>query len=263
MLPEIIKNGKLISDNVQNQYGDGNTKRFAYIEHTLELEGKEVAIRLDIKKSPQKNKFWVHRVLEKENVSNSPASTDEGTEAGHTIADIDESISQLEQNVKFSDRETESVYDIMGERDRILKENEQFKAEIENLKERVELEKKVTNGTVLKNSQLLAAAAHLRNIANSNMDKVELAKALKEVYSFILTSKELTWEEVHERCLNVADTMLKEARPKVEINEFYKKLLSDIKKTKVSLWFGSPQQKSTCKSKCIFYACSFENSGTR
>jgi hypothetical protein len=138
------------------------------------------------------------------------------------------------ESVKFSDRETDSVYDIMGERDRILKENEQFRKEIENLKERVELEKKVTNGTVLNNNSLLAAAAHLRNIANSNMDKVELAKALKEVYSFILNSKELTWDELFSRCYGVAEQIYAEMKPTVEVNEFYKGILSDIKKTKVS-----------------------------
>ena len=138
------------------------------------------------------------------------------------------------ENVKFADRDNVSVYDIMGERDRILKENEQFRKEIENLKERVELEKKVTNGTVLNNNSLLAAAAHLRNIANSNMDKVELAKALKEVYSFILNSKELTWDEVFSRCYGVADQMYAEMKPTVEVNEFYKSILADIKKTRVS-----------------------------
>ena len=161
----------------------------------------------------------------------------------NTLGFEDVSLTTVEDNtnkkdpwdgILFSDRETESIYDILGERDRIEKEIEQFKAEIENLKERVELEKTVTKGKVLNNNQLLAAAGHLRNIANSNMDKVELAKALKEAYSFILTSDELTWEDVHEKCYNIADAMLKEAKPKVEVNEFYKGILSDIKKTKVS-----------------------------
>ena len=83
-----------------------------YIKHTLEVDGKSVTIHLDIKKSPQKNKFWVHRVIEKENVSNLPASTDNGTEAGYTKADIDKSISQPGENVKYSDQDDVDVCDI-------------------------------------------------------------------------------------------------------------------------------------------------------
>ncbi len=68
--------------------GPERNKRFAYIEHTIEEDGKNITVRLDIKKSPQKNKFWVHKILEIENVSEFPASTNSGTEAGQkTIAD--------------------------------------------------------------------------------------------------------------------------------------------------------------------------------
>ena len=54
---------------------------------------------IDIKKSPQKNKFWVHKILEIENVSNLPASTKIGTEAGQTIADDSEMIPQPPESV--------------------------------------------------------------------------------------------------------------------------------------------------------------------
>ncbi len=100
-VPEIIKNGKVILDDIPNQYNPNDpNKRFAYIEHTLSVDGKEVTLRLDIKKSPQKNKFWVHRVLEIENASNLPASTIKDTEAGYAKADIGNNVSQPEQFVK-------------------------------------------------------------------------------------------------------------------------------------------------------------------
>ena len=140
----------------------------------------------------------------------------------------------LRETFLFSDRNNVSVYDIMGERDRLLKENEQFKAEIENLKERVALERTVTNGKVLDNNKLLTAAGVLRKLANTNMNKVELARSLKEVYSYILTSDELTWDEVFSRCYGVAEQMYAEMKHTVEVNEFYKSILADIKKTKIS-----------------------------
>ena len=99
-LPEIIRDGVVVEDNVPNQYGDGNNKKFAYIEHTVEVGGNEVTIRLDIKKSPQKNKFYVHRIWQKDNASNFPASTTVGTEAGHTKADINHTLSHPDDDVK-------------------------------------------------------------------------------------------------------------------------------------------------------------------
>ncbi len=99
-LPEIIEKGRLVADNVQNQYGNSDNKKFAYIEHTLEVDGKDVTIRLDIKKSPQKNKFWVHRVWEKETANTFPASINTDAEAGHTSADLNKSVAHPEQKVK-------------------------------------------------------------------------------------------------------------------------------------------------------------------
>lgn len=49
MLPEIIKKGKLVEDDVRNQYGNGGSKKFAYITHNVEIDGKNVSLKLDIK----------------------------------------------------------------------------------------------------------------------------------------------------------------------------------------------------------------------
>lgn len=100
MLPEIIKYGKVEVDNVNYQYGYSKTTRFAYISHEVEIDGVKITLRLDIKKSPQKNKFWVHHVELIENVSNSPTSTETGAEVGQTIADTDKIISQEIDSVK-------------------------------------------------------------------------------------------------------------------------------------------------------------------
>ena len=53
-LPEIIKNGKLIADDVDNYHNKSSVTRFAYIESEIEVDGKDVSVKIDIKKSPQK-----------------------------------------------------------------------------------------------------------------------------------------------------------------------------------------------------------------
>ena len=85
-IPEVIRYGHMVTHNAQNMHGGpARNKSFAYIEHTIEEDGKSITLQLDIKKSPQKNKFWVHKVLRIEKVSDSPASTTSGTEAGQKI----------------------------------------------------------------------------------------------------------------------------------------------------------------------------------
>ena len=142
---------------------------------------------------------------------------------------------ELGEDVLFSRRDTSSIFDIMGETERVLKENEKLKADIERLKELRNLEKKVTHGKELNNNQILSAAAHLRNISKSDIDKVELAKSLKGLYSFINQAEHLTWEEVYGKSYSIAEEMLKESRPEVVINDYSKHILREIKNQRISL----------------------------
>ena len=141
---------------------------------------------------------------------------------------------------KYSDdtvysKKQQSIYDTMGETERVAKENEKLKADIERLKELRNLEKKVTHGKELNNNQILSAAAHLRNISKSDIDKVELAKSLKGLYSFINQAEHLTWEEVYGKSYSIAEEMLKESRPEVVVNDYTKHILREIKNQRISL----------------------------
>ena len=138
------------------------------------------------------------------------------------------------ENLRFSDREDTTVYDLMGERDRLLKENERFKADIERLKERLKIEKQVTKGNYFNENQLDAVAGHLRNISNSAYDKAELIKGLKDVYSFIAHTEQFTWEDVYERTYKLAEKMLAEAKPQKVIDDYSKMILRDIRGKKIA-----------------------------
>ena len=139
------------------------------------------------------------------------------------------------EDIRYSDREDTSIYDIMGETDRILKENEKLKADVERLNERLKIERKVTKGNYFNANQLGAVAGHLRNISNSTIDKVELMKSLKDVYSFIAESSEVITEELFEKCYRIADAMIENAKPEVIVDDYYKMILSDIRNTRISL----------------------------
>ena len=141
---------------------------------------------------------------------------------------------ETNEDILYSEKE-QGIYDLMGEAERIKKENEKFKAEVERLNERLKIERQVTHGNYFNENQLGAVAGHLRNISKSNMDKVELMKSLKDVYSFIAHSENLTWEEVFEKCYNVADAMIAEAKPVTIVDDYSKYLLREIRNTRISL----------------------------
>lgn len=152
----------------------------------------------------------------------------------HIFGDVTEGSSFVEPNIRYSEKE-QGIYDRMGETERIRKENEKFKAEIERLNERLKIERKVTHGNYFNENQLGTVAGHLRNISNSNYDKVKLMKSLKDVYSFIAHSENLTWEEVFSKCYDIADAMLAEAKPEIIVDDYSKYLLREIRNSRISL----------------------------
>ncbi len=60
-LPDIIKRGKLLTDNVENVHNPNSAVKYAYTESTAIIDGHPITINIDVRKSPDKI-FWVHKV---------------------------------------------------------------------------------------------------------------------------------------------------------------------------------------------------------
>lgn len=103
MLPQIIENGKLMSDNVDNYHNEESTVKFAYIESEVQIDGQDVSVKIDIKKSPQKNKFWVHSVDIKEEVDGLPVNESKSLKRDYIPINSTESISNNDTNVNSDD----------------------------------------------------------------------------------------------------------------------------------------------------------------
>lgn len=99
-LPEIIKNGKLIADDVDNYHNKSSVTRFAYIESEIEVDGKDVSVKIDIKKSPQKNKFWVHSVQILEKANEQPAVASGAIKRANDSSAYEDSVPNLTEDVK-------------------------------------------------------------------------------------------------------------------------------------------------------------------
>lgn len=140
-----------------------------------------------------------------------------------------------EGQAMYSDRDKVSVYETMGDTERIIKENAKLKEDVERLKERLKLERQVTHGNYFNQNQLDAVAGHIRNIANSNYAKKDLVTLLNGVYSYIAHSEDLNWQDLFAQCYDVASLVLDESKPATVTNDYFKLILNDIRGTTISL----------------------------
>ena len=145
-----------------------------------------------------------------------------------------EALNSLE-SVRFSERETTNIYDIMGERDRLKKRNEILEADIKRLKEMQKLDKKVTMGAYLDRSKLSAIAKHIKKISNSTIAEDALVERLNEVYLSMRKAADYTWDEIYGRFYSVAEEVLAESKPRTQTDDFAKMILKDIRATRISL----------------------------
>ena len=96
---------KLNTSKLQEQRYDSvklstqNGDAYLVFENT-QIDGNNVTLKLTIRKSLQKNKFWVHGLETIEKVSNPPADTNNGIKTGSTIADISDIVTQPKPIVK-------------------------------------------------------------------------------------------------------------------------------------------------------------------
>ena len=57
-LPELIRNAKLIEDNVLNSHS--NSAKYAYFVISVDVRGILLNVRITVQKTSAKNKFWLH-----------------------------------------------------------------------------------------------------------------------------------------------------------------------------------------------------------
>ena len=171
------------------------------------------------------------------------------------VIPLSERFNAENEDIRYSDRDNISVYDRMGETDRLIKENEQLKEDVERLKERLKierqvaherlkLERQVTHGNYFNENQLDAIAGHIRKLANSNYAKKDLVTLINGIYQYIAHSEDLNWQDLFAQCYDVARMVLDEAKPVTETNDYYKMVLKNIRGATISL---NEQQIQTAK----------------
>jgi hypothetical protein len=141
------------------------------------------------------------------------------------------------KDIRHSEKDP-SIYDIMGENEALRKDYEKLKADFDNYKELAQLDKKITNGKEPNPEHLLTVASELLKIGNSNMDKVDLARELKKVFTYIKTSmatEEMTWRDVWDRAYPIAQKIMEESKPLTIVDDYSKGILRDLRASSFSL----------------------------
>lgn len=138
-------------------------------------------------------------------------------------------------DIRFADRDNVSVYDAMGETESLKKQNAILKADIERLKERLKLERQVTNGNAFNEKQLTAVANHIRSLAKSDYAEATLVDELREVYSYITETPQLDWEVLMAKSYDVARRVLDSSKGYKVTNDYFKSILDNIRKERIML----------------------------
>jgi hypothetical protein len=136
------------------------------------------------------------------------------------------------RQIMYSDRQTESIYDKMGEADRVDAENERLKADIETLS-------KVIGDTKIPLRRFRSLADHLKKQSGSEVNRELVGDMLEDAYTYIQSTEDLEWTDVMAKTYSIAKTLL-DQNLDVPVN-YFKEVMSKIRKDAVTL---SEEQKA-------------------
>lgn len=128
-------------------------------------------------------------------------------------------------DIRFSER-GQSVYKLLGENQRLQKENERLKEKVKYLNDFVKLQRKITHGKIIDRRSTEAQA---RKIKKSTGSKIELSNLTDQLYAFytlIIGSEDLVWDTVFTRASWIANDILNEVPESNQRDEYAQEILS-------------------------------------
>lgn len=127
---------------------------------------------------------------------------------------------------QYSDRDNVSVYESMGEAERLANDNMRLKTDIERLKATI-------SNKDVSVKRFRSLADYLNKLAGSKVDRETLGDAIKDIYTYIQNTENLEWVDVVAKAYDVASTMI--GRKMGVSTNYFKEVMSNIRKEKVSL----------------------------
>lgn len=139
------------------------------------------------------------------------------------------------KDIRYSDRDPDSFEARQEIQKQLIKENAILKEDNILLKELVALQRKVTNGTILKKSSVDAVSKKIMKQLNVKGNTQELSKLLSDVYSYILRGTEVTWEDITEKAQPAINWIYENMQTEKVVDEYTLGVLREIRKSRVSL----------------------------
>ena len=133
-----------------------------------------------------------------------------------------------EDTVLYSDKE-QSVYDLMGETDRVRNENDRLNIDVGKLNEIIG----TTESVEIPNRKFLSLANYLKKLSGSNIDSAILGNSLKDAYTSIQTSDSLNWNDIARKTYGIAESIMSNDM-KVPV-DYFTRVMQEIRKDKISL----------------------------
>lgn len=238
-LPEIIKRGELIEDNIENTHGENSL--YAYFETPVEINGGNYKVRVNIRKTIETNKFWIHNViLEKDSELLNPTRK----QGIHEIQNPSENIiSQTEKNEtkKYSINIDDSFFDALyGEPSEHETEMSSIIQEgFESLKN-VEVNERMMHK--------IAYAIKKENKSTYDIDK--LTSNLTKVFAYLKEHQNADYNDMIRIVQEVAKPVIEEStdvdpyeqQAYKDVRDYVKGLdirLNDEQKAEVAYYYGS------------------------
>ncbi len=113
VLPTIIKNARVIEDNVSNFKNTQSSVKYAYLMGSIRVDGIDYDVKITVRKSSEKNKFWVHHIYIKNDTDVASNETQKSESSALQTIDVEESVSQKpdDVNIKYSKQITQQTED--------------------------------------------------------------------------------------------------------------------------------------------------------
>ncbi len=103
MLPEIIENGKIVALDQANEHNQNSNLTYSYIKADVQIGGETYPVYIDIRQSPQRNLFWVHRIYTEQDqrrvtdLAEAKKSRPEPLVSGDTVPDSGQDVKEIKQ----------------------------------------------------------------------------------------------------------------------------------------------------------------------
>ena len=137
-------------------------------------------------------------------------------------------------DIRFSER-GQSVYKLLGENQRLQKENARLKEKVKYLNDFVKLQRKITHGKIIDRRSTEAQARKLKKSTGSKIELSNLTDQLYAFYTLIIGSEDLVWDTVFTRASWIANDILNEIPESTQRDEYAQEILSYIRSKNIRL----------------------------